>query len=434
VSNGNGLPQGRGVEPAAPGARVTPLELFYDLVFVFAFFTVTELSEEFFTASALFKGVLVLILLWFSWVSFASLGNIVRADQGIMPLVGFATMVPIFLATVTMPDAFADEPPGLPGDLVFALCYLAVRGLQVLAFWYVMRADRRLRRRWRLLALPVMVSTALLVVSAMVPERVLDGGAETAARFGLWTAAIAVEYGADALSPTKRLSVVSVRHLAERYGQIILIAFGEAILSLGTGPHLRGGLPLTWSILVGAALGIAMIAALWWAYADTLALAGEQVLRRAQGAARASLVRDAYDYLHLLMIIGIILFALGLKRVLGVVAERPHVSLASAELYVLSGGVIIYTLAHLGFQLRTLRRSDPVHIVGVVLVAAWILPASRMPAFAALALLTVVVVATQSLHQFYFRHVRREVRTEVLEETRELEAKEQRWRRRRTEE
>lgn len=431
MSNGNGLPQGRGVEPAAPGARVTPLELFYDLVFVFAFFTVTELSEEFYTASALFKGILVLILLWFSWVSFASLGNIVRADQGIMPLVGFATMVPLFLATVAMVDAFRDRP-GLPGDVVFALCYLAVRGLQVLAFWYVMRADRRLRRRWRLLSLPAAISTAMLVVAATVPERVLDGEAETTARFGLWIAAIAVEYGADALSPTERLRVVSARHLAERYGQIILIAFGEAILSLGTGPHLRGGLPLTWPILVGAALGIAMIAALWWAYADTLALAGELALRRARGAARAVLVREAYKYLHLLMIIGIILLALGLKRVLGMVAERPDVSLASSELYVLSGGLIIYILAHLGFQLRTIHRADPIHIVAAVLVAAWIPLAWRMPAFAALALLAVAVVALQSLHLFYFRHVRRKVRTEVLEETRALEAEERRWRSRRT--
>lgn len=432
MSSGAGIPAQPGIEPAAPGARVTSLELFYDLVFVFAFFTVAELAAQDLTPTTLVASFLVLTLLWFSWVTFAALGNVIRADHGIMPLVGFATMAAIFVMSVTMPDAFEDDSPGLPAELVFAVCYLVVRGFQVLTAWYAIRADPKLRHHWRLLALPVLVSTALLLVAAVVPQRVADGSGEFVVRVGFWVIAIAIEYSVAALFPVVRLTIVSASHYAERYAQIVLVALGEAIISLGTGSGLRSGLPLTWSVIGACGLGIALIAALWWAYFDFLGVAAERALHRTQGTARIALARDAYSYLHLPMIIGIILFALGLHRVLAEIAEptRPEGALRPIELHVLYGGLILYTVAHLGFQLRTLRRTSPFHIVAVLSLAALIPVARGLPALGALALSAAVVVGLLALQHIFVGRFRREVRRAELAERQALETAATRWRHR----
>lgn len=413
-------------EPAAPGARVTPLELFYDLVFVFAFLNVTDVTAEELAPAALLRSLLVLTLLWFSWVTFVTLGNAVRADIGIMPLVGFATMVPIFVLAVTIPEAFGDEPPGQAGPIVFALCYLLVRGLQVLASWYIIRAKPGLRRRWLLLALPVQISTALLLVAATVPQLLFHGNAEFGVRVGLWVLAIAVEYYLSALVRIEGLNIVSVRHWAERYGQIILIALGESIISLGAGLDLHAGVLLTWPIIGVAVLGIGTIATIWWTYFDTLALAAEQALRRARGAARIKLARDAYSFLHLPMVAGIILFALGLRRLLAAISEAGgvDVTISAINVYALYGGVILYSLAHLGFQLRTVGTVDRYHVAHVLLLMALVPVVERLPALAALALVALVTVVLVALWNTHIRETRSEVRRQALEERRALEAEE----------
>lgn len=382
------------LEPAAPGARVTPLELLYDLVYAFAFLNVADVTVSHLNPVALLKSLLVLALLWFAWTSFATLGNAFRADQGILPLIGFTTMAILFVAAVTTPEAFADSPPGLPGDLVFATCYFLIRGLQVLLFRYAVRPAYR--RHWWRQAVPVVISTSLLIIAALLPQRLFEGHAEFIGRATLWVLAIVIEYGARALIPTEGLSIVSVGHWAERYAQIVLVAFGESIISLGSGPNLQAGLRLTWSVIGASALGISLIVALWWAYFDSLSVTAERVLHRSSGAARGTLARDAYAYLHFPMIVGIIMFALGLNRTLTLLADLTVPStrdrLGTVDLAVLYGGVIVYLLALLGFQLRTVGRAGVLQIVTVGLLAALIPVAYRLPAFTALALLVAVVI------------------------------------------
>jgi low temperature requirement protein LtrA len=422
-----------GLEPAAPGARVTRLELFYDLVFVFAGLSVTAVAGSELASAGLVRSLLVVALLWFPWTTFARLGNAFRADLGIMPLVGFATMGAVFVAAVAIPDAFGGGRRWLPQDVVFAACYALVRALQVLAFWYASRHDRQLRRRWRVLAVPPLVATVLLFVAAAVPGRSIDGIPEFAARAGLWVLAIAVEYGVGGQFRTEGLTIVSAGHWAERYSQIILIALGESILSLGTGAGLHVGLPLTLPIIGTAALGIAVIAALWWAYFDFLAIAGERALHRCRGAARIALARDAYTYLHLPMVAGIILFALGLKRVHAELAD-PMVpstrdSLGEIDTTVLYGGVILYFLALLGFQLRIGRPVDRVQLASTLLPAALIPVAGLLPAVAALGVLVLLTGGLLLVHRSRVNRPREQLRRAAIEERRALEAEETRWRR-----
>jgi low temperature requirement protein LtrA len=421
-----------GLVPSGPSAKVTRLELFYDLVFVYAFLNVSTVTSKSLTGTALVKSLLVLALLWFAWTSFAALGNVVRTDQGFMPLLGFATMAAVFALAVTVPKAFSDKPGGLPGDVIFVASYGLVRGLQVLAFVFVSRARQGPRRLPRRIIPPLVASTALLFVAATVPHRVVPSEYDFAARAGLWVLAIAVEYLVGALVPVEDVLIVSVEHLAERYAQIILIAFGESIISLGTGPNLVAGLPLTWAILVAVGLGIALIATLWWVYSDTLAIAAEMALRRVQGAVRVAYARDAYNYLHLPMIVGIILFSLGLKSVLADVANPRIPSLSDklhgVEPWVLYGGVALYLAALTGFGWRVVAHVNWVDLVTIAVVLGQIPIGNHLPELLALILLVLTVITQILIGAIRVRRPRREIRQRQLEQRRTLEARETEWR------
>lgn len=423
------------IVPTTPGARVSRLELFYDLIFVFAFLHVTDVTAEHLGPVALVYSLLLLALLWLAWTSFAVLGNVVRADLGVMPLFGFAIIAAVFGASVTLSRAFEDNQPGLPGDLIFASCYFLVRALQVAAGQYVVWNNPRLRRRWQVLGLPPLLTTALLFVAALVPQQLLDGRAQIAARIGLWLLAIVVAYLADTFIRTEGLQVVSATHWAERHSHIILIALGESIISLGTGASLRPGLPITWTNLLAAGFGIALIVALWWMYFDSVVLAAERALLRVEGDERVLLARRAYTYLHFPIVAGIILLALGLRRALDKIADTTVPGLQEAlgrlDLLVLYGGVILYLLAHLGFQWLTVRACDRLQPVAILLLAALIPVAMRVPAFAALVMLVLIIDLLAAGLSWRNKQSRLQLRQEVLEEEQAVEAREAQIRRRR---
>lgn len=423
----------RGVQRSAPGSRATRLELFYDLVFVFAFLNVTTATAGNPTVRGVSQALVVLALLWWCWTGFAALGNVIRTDQGVVPLVGFVTMAAAFVLALALPKAFVDRPGGLSGPLVFATCYFLVRASQVSIFLWVGRRNRDLRWRWLLLALPVLLATSLIVTAALLPQRLFDGPAESLARLMCWIAAIIAEYGAGLTLRGTGWTVLSAGHWAERHAQIILVALGETIIALGLGPSGTAGLPLTWPVLIGAVLGIAVVAALWWAYFDTLASAMEQALHRTRDrAARAVLARDAYTYLHLPVIAGVILFALGLK---GLIYEKADpstpawgVTLPGIDLLALHGGVALYLLALIVLGRRMLGAARWPTVGGVLLLVALVPVAGRLPELVALAVLAAAAVAIVGVQTVVDAPRRRQVRQVALEEQIAAEAEQTRWR------
>lgn len=431
MNGGGGALAGAGLEPAAPGTRVTWLELFFDLVFVFAFFNVSLTAAVHPHRVTLLRGLLILALLWFAWTNFAALGNVVRADQGIMPLFGFASVAVIFVAALSIPDAFSQQPQPHLADFVFAGCYLVVRGLQVLAIWYAAQYHPQMRPRWLVLSIPPAISSALLLAAAFVPKVGLRHANIFAIQAVLWGLAIAVAYGVTAVVGNRGLPIVSARHWADRYAQVILIALGESFISLGIGPLLPGGPRLTWSVIYGAAIGIVVIAGLAWTYFDMRSIAGERALHRAEPNAQIALARDAYTYLHLPMIVGIIMLALGLKEVAAAVADPQiptHLPASDIDIYLLYGGTWIYLLSVLGFQLRTERWTDWFQILARMLLLALIPVAVHIPAIAALAMLAVGLVAFIGVNWIRLRGRRAQLRKSALEEERAVEATESWWR------
>ncbi|SCF41781.1 low temperature requirement protein A [Micromonospora mirobrigensis] len=424
----------RGVRPGAPGTRTTRLELFYDLVFVFAFLSVTSLTATAPTPVNLYRCLLVLALLWWCWTGFARLGNGVRADQGVLPLVGFLTIAATFLLVVSIPGAFVDRPGGLPGPLVFAGCYFVIRGVQLAVFARVDREDPA-RRRYLLVRLAlVLAATTLLVVAGTVPQRLADRPTATAVQLALWTVALLVEYVGGVTLGRSWWVVVSAGHWAERHALMVLIALGETIIALGLGAKFFTDLPLTGPVAAAAVLGIAIAAMLWWAYFDTVAFALEQALHHARDpVARFRLARDGYTFLHLPMIAGVIFFALGLKDLLAEAADPSSpswgVPLGGFWITVFYGGVGLYLLSVCGCAYLAFRSVRWPLLLGVLVLAGVAPLAAPLPELVTLVLLAVLVLAVVAAETLSEDGRRRQVRQLALAEQYAAEEEQSRWRR-----
>ncbi|MER7891017.1 low temperature requirement protein A [Micromonospora sp. NPDC094482] len=400
------------------GSTVTPLELFFDLVFVYALTQVTALMADDLTGRGLLRGLLVLALLWWCWCCYAWLGNTVRADEGPVRLVLFAVMATMFVVAVTIPEAFDDLPGGLSGPVVFAACYLTVRVLHLVIYWSAARGDRGLRRQLLRAALPMLGGAVLLFSAALLPQRIADSPEQVnTIRTALWVIALAVDYVGIMAIGARGWRIFSAAHWTERHGLIIIIALGESLVAIGVGVT---ALPISWPIIVASGLAIAITAALWWAYFDVVAIAAERVLHRAEGAARAAIGRDSYTYLHLPMAAGIILLALGFKKVLAYVGDgtehRLTDPLHGLGLLALYGGVILYLLGHLGFRLRNLGSVNRPRLVTVAVLVVLVPVADRLPALGALALLAAVCVGMVAVEVRLFGEARRALRASFLDE------------------
>ena len=407
---------------------MTRLELFYDLVFVFAFIRVTTLTAETPTARGLVQCLIVLALLWWAWTGFAVVGNVVRTDQGVLPFLTFATMAAAFVFTLAMAQAFRDRAGDLSGPLVFAVCYFAVRASQVAIFGWLARGDPELRRRFLLVAGRGLLVGALVLAAALLPRSLATETGEINVRLALWIVALAVEYGAGFALRGGGWTVLSAGHWAERHALIVLVALGETIIALGLGGGFDPEAPLTWRVIVAALLAVAVVSALWWAYFDTMALAMEQVLHRTRDQlARALLARDAYTYLHLLLVAGPILFALGLKGLIGG-RGTPDGQLPVFDLVVLYGGAATYLvgLVALGWRvLRLVRWPSVAAVAGLALLAP---VAARLPALAALGLLTGVLLVATAVQTWVDAPLRRDVRETAWAEQVAAEAEQTNWR------
>jgi low temperature requirement protein LtrA len=371
-------------EAVGERAVATPIELFFDLVFVFALTRVTDWMAEDPTVVHIVRGTLIIAVTWWCWIGYAWLANVVKADEGAMRVGLFTAMGALFVGAITIPEAFDDLPGGLHGPTVFAFCYFAVRAVHVALFWVASEGDAQLRAQV-LRFLPSMLGgTVLLLVAAQT-----SGVTQTL----LWLAALLADYLGTMLSGSK-WRMGSAGHFAERHGLIIIVALGESIVSIGIGV---AALPISWPIIVASGLGLAVVSALWWAYFDVSALVAERALAAVEGEQRIRLGRGGYTFLHLPMVVAIIMMALGLKKALEYTGDEEHHTLADplygVPLAALYGGAALYLLAHVGFTWYMTRSLNVERLVlGAALLA--IAPLMTMlPAMASLAVLAALLVA-----------------------------------------
>ena len=389
------------VETTGERAAVTPLELFFDLVFVFALTQITDLMAEDATVGQVIRGVLVIGVLWWCWVGYAWLGNIVRADEGIIRVAMFVTMGAVFVIAITIPEAFDDGPGGLHGPTVFAVCYLAARLVHLFMFWVVSREDPELRGQVLRFVPSLTIATVLLLIAAQT-----TGTTQTL----LWLGALVGDYLGTYLSGT-RWRLTSPSHFAERHGLIILVALGESIVATGIG---IAKVPVSLPIVAAVLLGLAISGALWWAYFDVTALLTEQALAAAAGERQIRLARGGYTFLHLPMIIGVVLLSLGLKKAIGYVAGVDEHTLADplygVPMAVLYGGTALYLLAHVGFKYFVTGNLSVLRIVVAVLLVALTPVMALVPALVSLTVLAVVVMTLVGIETHRYRELRHAIR------------------------
>ena len=380
------------------GHSVTTLELFFDLVFVFALTQITALMAHELTWHGVLRGVLLTGLLWWSWIGFSWLCNLVKADEGSVRGVMMAAMAAMFLIALAIPEAFDDLPGGLDGPIVIACAYFVFRALHLVLFWMVAVGDRQLRRTLIRFAFAMLGASVLLVVASQY-----DGWTQTL----LWAAALAVDYGGTYLIDAHGWRFRAASHFAERHGLIVIIALGESIVAIGVGVT---DLPISWPILVASLLGLAVSSALWWIYFDATVHYGEQALIAEPEESRTALARDAYTFLHFPMVVGIVLLALGLKKVLEYVGDTEHHHLddplKGIGLFALYGGVVLYLLGHVGFKWRTMHRLSGSRLVTALLAAIAVPLLLNVPALGQLAVLTALLAGLVAFESVRFAQER----------------------------
>jgi low temperature requirement protein LtrA len=368
--------------------QVTPLELFFDLVFVFAITQVTSLLVHNPTWGGVLRGMLVLAAVWWAWSVYAWLTSAMDVDEGGVRLVMLASMGALFGVALAVPGAFGDD------GVLFGVAYLLVRLLHLGLSAIVGRDDPD-----RLDALLRFAPTAIFGPSLLVFAGFLEGRE----RIAVWLVALAIDYLGPAVIGVGRGWRVAPEHFAERHGLIILIALGESIIAIGVG----AGFALTTGVLAAAALGIVVVSALWWLYFDVAVIFARERLMQAEGLQLHRLALHAYSYLHLPMVAGIVLFSLGLKTTIGHVGE----ALDTVPAVALCGGAALYLLGHIAFLFRATGRVFRRRTVGAVALLALIPAAVAIPALAALALVSAVcslVVAYEAIryraHRVRVRH------------------------------
>jgi len=379
----------REIEPEGEeevGHPVTPLELFFDLVFVFALTQVTGFMSDEPTWAGVGKGLLILAALWWAWGAYAWLTNEIDPNEGSARLAVFGAMAAMFVAALAVPHAFDSDA------VLFGLAYFAVRAMHIVLFAEatphvdVREATFRLART----AIP---GPALLIVAGF-----LDGWAEIA----LWLLALTIDYSGPYVFGVRGFSI-SADHFAERYALIVIIALGESIVAIGIG---AAGIELGPTVVVAAILGLLLACALWWAYFDVVAPVARRKLVEARGHERVRLARDSFSYLHLPMFAGIVLVALGAKKVLAHV-DAP---LEAVPAFALCGGVALYLLSHDAIRYRSVRSVNPRRLLAAAASAALIPVATLVDGVVSLAIVAGVCIGLIAYETLRFREARASLR------------------------
>jgi low temperature requirement protein LtrA len=369
------------------GERVTPLELFFDLVFVLAITQCTALMSHHPTWSGIAQGLLVLGMLWWAWTGYSWLTSVIDPEEGAVRLVMFGAMAALLLVSLCVPEAFGNLA------LAFALIYGVVRTAHIALFMLASPDDDALRHSVLGLAASTAIAVTLLATASL-----FDGLAQGA----LWALALLLDMGGPYFFGAEGWKLVP-GHFAERHGLIVIIALGESIVAIGLGASHA----LDLGIGTAAVLGVALTAAMWWVYFDVVAIVAARRLAEAEaGKVQNEMARDSYSYLHLLMVAGIVLVAFGMKATIGHFDAHLH----TVPAFALLGGLAIYLLGHVAFRYRHVHTINRRRLLLAIVLLILVPVATEVPALAALAVANVLIWAMIVYETRSYGEGRRQVR------------------------
>jgi low temperature requirement protein LtrA len=310
----------------APSERVTTLELFFDLVFVFTVTQLTAVLSDDQSWAALAQVVLMLGLIWWMYAGYAWLTNSVSTRGAARRTFLLGGMAGYLVLALAIPDAFTST------GLAFGLGYAVVVGVH--ATMFIRMAGAPVAQAFRAIAAANVLTTAMVVAGGAI------GGD---AQYALWAAAVLIEWVPSRLRGGSDLRIAPA-HFVERHGLVVIVAIGESVVAVGIG---AAGLRLDGELVLVAVLGLLLSAGLWWAYfgADDDEQA-ERALAAAPPRERPAMALDAFGRAHLLILLGIVLVAVGLKKATG----HGYHELTGAQAAALGGGAAVFLLGDVWFR------------------------------------------------------------------------------------
>lgn len=367
------MESGARVSAAGVERRTTPVELFWDLAFVFAITQVTHFLLLHLTWGGFGRGMILLALIWWAWSAFVWAANAQEEDSPTMQLALLVSLILIFLAGIALPGAFGGEA------LLFALTYAGVRLIHLGLY---VDASRRGNASWESIvgfAAATLAALALLVIGSF-----FGASAQTV----LWATALAIDYAGPAWLTRARLrglQQVAVAHFAERYGLFVIICLGESIVAIGLAAN---GIELDAQVVAAVGLGLLATIGLWRTYFGPLAVDAEQRLRDTEGDVVLA-AADGYSYLHLLIVAGIVIFAAGVR----VVVEAPDFYLPDSVRLCLCGGIALYLLGHAAFRLRMVNQVNVSELLAAVLMMAAFVVSDHLEGYLTVGLVALILMA-----------------------------------------
>jgi low temperature requirement protein LtrA len=307
--------------------RVTTLELFFDLVFVFTITQLTSVLTHEDLGTGLGQVVLMLTVIFWMYGGYAWLTNAVTVDQGARRVLLLGGMAGFLVLALAIPEAFHEA------GAAFGIAYLGVVVVHTLLF---LRADSEGSRRGIVRIAPFNLVTALLVLAGG-----LAGGT---AQYVLWGLAAVAEWLTPRLIQDDTFEIAP-SHFVERHGLVVIVAIGESVVAIGIGAE---GLHLDVGLAALAIAGLLLSGCLWWTYFGGDDTAAEDALADAPANERPRLAIDAWGYAHLGLLLGVIAVASGVKHVLG----HPGDPLPGKDAVLLAGGAALFLASDAVFRHR----------------------------------------------------------------------------------
>jgi low temperature requirement protein LtrA len=344
-------------------AQVSFVELFFDLVFVFAVTQLAAYLVENLTPEGLIRALVLFLALWWLWITTTWATNRLDPDRGLVRGVIFALMAVGLMFSVSMPNAFDDR------GAVFAAAYVLIQvGRSLFMVWALAQhGEDRQRETFERVSIWFGLSGFLWLGGALV---------EADLRVVLWGLALVIELVVPWLgfrvpglgASSDSAWDVEGEHLTERCGLFIILALGESLLVTGTRME-----TLTWDSVTLLSFAVAFLGSvvMWWIYFDTGARRGTKAFERSSNPGR--LARFAYTYVHLPIVAGVVVTAVADKLVLA----HPVDPAGFAESLVILGGPALFLFGNLLFKNATSSRWPLSHAIGLALLLAAVPALSR---------------------------------------------------------
>jgi low temperature requirement protein LtrA len=352
-------------------SRVSTLELFFDLVFVFTVTQLTELLADHLDLRGAVRVLLMLGVIWWMYSAYAWLTNAMAPSSPLRRVLLLVGMGGFLGVAIAVPQAF-----GAAGWL-FGLGYFVVNAIHTGAFALaggegVMRALRG----------------GLAWLNLLSATLVLVGGILTGPwRYGLWAVAFLIQVATPYLSPIGGFTLAPA-HFVERHGLVVIVALGESLIAVGIGIR---GYELTLGIVFAAVLVLTVLYYLYWVYFGGDDMRAEHALEATADPRRRALhAVHAFGFAHVPMLFGIVVFAAGVKKIIGHPFDGAKLTYALA----ITGGVVIYLVGHAVFRL-VLRLGSVRHaVLASVLILALGLPLGLLSSAAMLGLIIAAFVVS----------------------------------------